>query len=206
MAQASRKVIAPDADELTLATPRFDEAAAQQARPVVPLSGNLGFARASNTAVRGADPSYLPAGKGSWLIAALLGLVLGAGAMAVGVVAYRRDHTTAPSAQPLVPAAAAVLPELNQDFRPRPSASRSVAPAQPTVAVESKPEVADNGPAAAPAPVAVAPAPKRVKRRSAITSAPSEVVSSENSDSGQDSSGRPKPRLVDRYIMRSPRP
>jgi hypothetical protein len=205
MAQASRKVIAPDADELTLATPRFDEAAAQQARPVVPLSGDLGFAQASNTAVRGADPSYLPAGKGSWLVAALLGLVLGAGAMAVGVVAYRRNHTTAPSAQALAPAAVAVLPELNQDFRPRPSASRSVAPAQPTVADESKPEVVDNGPAA-PAPVAAAPAPKRVKRRPVITSAPSEVVSSENSDSGQDSSGRPKPRLVDRYIMRSPRP
>jgi hypothetical protein len=203
MAQASRKVVAPEADldEITLAAPRFDEAAAQQARPVVPLSDDAGYATVSHAAVHRARPSYLPASQGSWLIAAFVGLLLGAGAMALGVVAYRRNHTTVP-ARSLVPAVAAVMPELNQDFRARPS-SRSSSAAQPTVAVESKPEAVENGPQA---PVAAAAEPKRVKRRTVVTTAPPEHASSENNDSGRDSSGKPKPRLVDTYVVPSSRP
>ncbi|HEX8138105.1 MAG TPA: hypothetical protein VF544_10980 [Pyrinomonadaceae bacterium] len=202
MAQASRKVIAPEADldETTLAAPRFDEAAAQQARPVVPLSSDAGYVpQVSHAAVRRARPSYLPANQGSWLIAAFVGLILGAGAMALGVVAYRRNHTAVP-ARSLVPAVAAVRPELDQDFRARPS-SHSIAPTQPTVAGESQTEAVDNGPTAA-----AAAEPKRTKRRTVVTSLPAENDASENSDAGQDSSGKPRPRLVDRYVVPSSRP
>lgn len=206
MAQASRKVIAPEADPdaITIATPRFDEAAAQQARPVVPLSGDAGYAQVSHATVRRARPSYLPASQGSWLIAAFVGLILGAGAMALGVVAYRRNHTAVSAPRSLVPAVAAVMPELNQDFRVRAS-SRSSSAAQPAVASESKPEAVDNGPQAQ-APVAAAAEPKRVKRRTVVTIAPAERASSENNDSGRDSSGKPKPRLVDTYVVPSSRP
>jgi hypothetical protein len=203
MAQASRKVIVPDVDleETTLASPRFDETAAQQARPVVPLSKDAGYTQVAQTTVRSAQPSYLPARKGPWLLAAFVGLVLGAAAMAVGVAAYRRSHAV--STQALSTAAAAERPELNQDFRPRPS-SRPVAPAQQTVSNEAKPGSGDNASNATAA--AEAPAPKSVKRRPVTTNAPAESVSSEDRAAENDSSGKPRPRLVDKYVIRSSRP
>jgi hypothetical protein len=211
MAQASRKVIAPEVDsgEATLVTPRFDEAAAQQARPVVPLSNEGGYTPDGDMTVRSAQPSYLSARKGSWLLAAFVGLILGAGAMAVGIIAYKRNHAV--SARSLVPATAATMPELDQDFRPRPS-SRHSAPAPETVSSETKPSAGDtasNAMAATPATtatVATAPVPKRIKRRPVVTSASSENGSSEDGAAANDSSGKPKPRLVDRYTMPSSKP
>jgi hypothetical protein len=193
MAQASRKVIVPeeDLDEATLPSPRFDEAAAQQARPVVPLSGEAVPANPGNRTNGAARHTALPSKMGSWLLAAAVGLILGAGAMAVGVTAYRRSHAT--PARSLVPAASVTALELNRDFRPGPSSRSSAAAAVPKTAAAD--DTASNAPSDNPPPV-----PKTVKRSRVAVS-----TSSEDDSNGTDASGKPKPRLVDRYVMRPPR-
>jgi hypothetical protein len=132
--QAAQKAIRTevDAPETTLPPPRFDEVAEQQARPVVPLAAEPLSANYVSTTNRGLHKPLLSK-KGSWLLAAFVGLVLTAGAMAVGVTTYRRSQSV--PAQSLVPTAEAVRIELNQDPRvsqsvsSRAPASRSNAPA-----------------------------------------------------------------------------
>lgn len=189
-------------DERTLAAPRFDEAAAQQARPVVPLSEEAVSINLGEQSGRVVQPSSLPSIKGSWLLAAFVGLILGAVVTAIGVTAYRRSQAT--STQSLVPAAEAIRVELNGDFRARPSSrNAAAAPAQQTVSVET----AANATAAAPKSSSgetasnPTPVPRSLKRRTVTVTASSESASSED-DSDADSSGKPKPRLVDRYVMR----
>lgn len=116
MGQAHSKVITVEADlqSRSLSSPRFDEAAAQMARPVVPL--NKGFVSASprsiiNPVSQQASPVLSK--KGSWLLAAFVGLILTAGAMAIGVIANKRSP--AASTPALIQIAEAIRIEPNQE-------------------------------------------------------------------------------------------
>jgi hypothetical protein len=133
--QAAQKAIRTevDAPETALPPPRFDEAAEQQARPVVPLDAEPLPANYVSTTNRGLQLKPLLSKKGSWLLAAFVGLVLTAGVMTVGVTTYRRSQSV--PTQSLAPTAEAVRIELNQELRSsrsvssRAPASRSNAPA-----------------------------------------------------------------------------
>lgn len=129
--QATQKVIAPEVDsqETQLPAPRFDEEAAQMARPVVPLSEEvLSTSPDYSTNLESQLTTLLPR-KGAWLLATVVGLVLlAAGAMAIGVNAYRRNQVV--STQSLIPVVEATRMEINQ-VPGSERASSSSAPAIP---------------------------------------------------------------------------
>ena len=115
MGQATQKVIVPEVDsqETQLPAPRFDEVAEQMARPVVPLSEEVVYAAPDDSTNPRSQFTTLLSRKGSWLLATVIGLVLlAAGAMAIGVNAYRRQQVV--STQSLVPVAEATRIEINQ--------------------------------------------------------------------------------------------
>lgn len=122
-----------DSPENVLSPPRFDELAEQQARPVIPLAAESLSANYNSATNRGLQVTPLLSKKGSWLLAAFVGLILTAGAMAIGVTTYRRSQSV--STRSLVPTAEAVRIELDQEPRVRRSVSsratalRSNAPA-----------------------------------------------------------------------------
>jgi hypothetical protein len=156
-------------EETTLPAPHFDEAAEQSARPVVPLSEEVLAANPGAPTNYGSRLTALRQGKGSWLLAAVAGLILAAGALAIGVTAYRRNPVI--STQALVPVADATRVEMKQEFKPNRS-SVSSAPAAPQVKTS-----------------------RRVITRQVFPERPSDT-----------SSGRPKARMVDSYVMRGSRP
>lgn len=119
MGQSLYKVIEPEAysEATSLPTPRFDEAAAQTARPVVPLTGNAASFNHGSTTFIDSQRTTPPQRKGSWLLAALVGLSMTAGALALGVTtAYLRHNQTIPS-ESLVPAAVVTTIDMNQGSR-----------------------------------------------------------------------------------------
>ena len=128
MGQAAQKAIRTDVDSpvTVLPPPRFDEIAEQRARPVVPLAAEPASTNYIAATNRGLQLNPLLSKKGSWLLAAFVGLILTAGAMAVGISTYRRSQTV--PTQSLVPTAEAVRIELDQE----PRVSRSVSPRAPT--------------------------------------------------------------------------
>jgi hypothetical protein len=116
MGQSLYKVLEPEeySEETSLPTPRFDEAAAQTARPVVPLSDNPASFNPDRATFIKSQRAPQPQRKGSWLLAALVGLVMTAGAMAIGVTtAYLRHNQTMPG-ESLVPAAVATRIDIDQ--------------------------------------------------------------------------------------------
>ena len=129
MGQAAQKAIRTevDAPETTLPPPRFDEVAEQQARPVVPLAAEPLSANYVSTTNRGLQLKPLLSKKGSWLVAAFVGLILTAGAMAIGVTTYRRSQSI--PTQSLAATAEAVSIEFDQE----PRVSRSVGSRAPVV-------------------------------------------------------------------------
>jgi hypothetical protein len=181
VAAATQKVIEPEmeAQETTLVSPRFDEAAEQRARPVVPLAAESLPASPISTINRVARPTPLLSKKVSWLLAALIGLILTVGAAtAIGVNRYRRNQAAAASSP--VPTAEPIRVELKPDSIPvesRPVESRPVASGP----VEPKRSTA---PSSVPA-IAVAK-PKKVEQRA------QQPVSD----------GKPKARMVDSYNPR----
>jgi len=133
MGQSLYKVIEPEAysEETSLPTPRFDEAAAQTARPVVPLSNNAASFNPGNTTFSKSLLTTPRQRKGSWLLAALVGLVMITGAMAIGVTtAYFRHNQTMPSVS-LIPATEAIRIDIDQGLRLSTSSSPRVAAAVP---------------------------------------------------------------------------
>lgn len=181
MGQAPQKAMTPEveAQETTLSSPRFDEAAAQMARPVVPLAAESLPANSGSKTNRVTYLTPLLSKKGSWLLAAFVGLILTVGAMAIGIKSYRRNQ--AASAPSTVPAAEAIRVELKPDPIPveaKPIASRPV---------EARPveEKRSNTPSNAQA-TAIAK-PKKLERR-----APQQSTSDRN----------PGARLVDSYVIR----
>ena len=144
------------AEETELPAPRFDEAATHMARPVVPLthtdvSPHHGWAnlRSQLTISR----------KGSWLLGILVGFMLAAGVMGLGVSAYRRNQVI--STQSLITAKDATRIEITDGLGSGKSSGSSSAP-----------------------PPAVSKPAKRSRR-----------------STGNTFDGRPKPRLVDRYVL-----
>lgn len=121
MGQSLYKVIEPKAysEETSLPTPRFDEAAAQTARPVVPLANNAASFNHGDTAFFKSQLTTPPQRKGSWLPAALVGLIMTVGAMAIGATtAYLRHNRTMPG-QSLIPAAVATSIDIDRGSRLR---------------------------------------------------------------------------------------
>lgn len=129
MGQAPSKAITTEADsqETSLPSPRFDELAAQMARPVVPLNTESVSTNPGSTINLRSRPASLLSKKGSWLLAAFVGLILTAGAMAIGVTAYKRNPVV--STPGLVPTTEAIRLELNQEPRPNQSISSSASAA-----------------------------------------------------------------------------
>ena len=174
--QATRKAIRTEvgSGNTVLPPPRFDEVAALRARPVVPLT-----AESPSTNYTAATNSRLPlkprlSKKGSWLLAALAGLILTVGAMAVGVTTYRRSQTV--PTQPLAPTAEAVRLELDQEPRVRRSTgTRATATMR------------------APASRSSAPVIVRTKKREQPVRPIRPVAD-----------GSSRPRLVDSYVVRRP--
>jgi hypothetical protein len=130
VAQAYQKVIRPelDAEEPSLSTPRFDEVAAQQARPVVPLPAEVVSFNPRHSTNLSSGLTAPPSRKGLWLLAAFLGVVLAAGVMAIGVNTLRRDRAI--DTQSLATVAEATRIEINADIRPKQSL-RTNAPVRP---------------------------------------------------------------------------
>lgn len=157
-----------------LPPPRFDEVAAMQARPVVPLT-----AESSSTNYTAATNSRLQlkprlSKKGSWLLAAFAGLILTVGAMAVGLGSYSRRQTV--PTQSLAPTAEAVRLELDQAPRVRRSTGmRATATMRATASRSSVPVIV------------------RTKKREQPVR-PIRPVSD----------GSSRPRLVDSYVVRRP--
>lgn len=174
MVQVPQKVIATevDAQEIELSSPRFDEAAAQMARPVVPLSEQVVSTPHGHSTNPGAQLSALLSGKGSWLMAMVVGLILTAGALAIGVTAYRRNQP-APT-QSLIPVAEAVRMELNQAPRLRQQSVSS-----------SSPESRLREPSSSSSPPEIPKTKPRVQRAARPAS-----------------DGRPRARMVDSYVVR----
>jgi hypothetical protein len=113
MGQSLYKVIEPEvySEETSLPTPRFDEEAAQTARPVVPLPHNAASFTSGDTNL---FKSTLLQRKGSWLLAAVAGLILAAGAMALGVTTAYLRHNQMKPGESLVPAADATRIDIAQ--------------------------------------------------------------------------------------------
>ncbi|HVG34240.1 MAG TPA: hypothetical protein VM911_14215 [Pyrinomonadaceae bacterium] len=145
MGQAPQKAIGTEVDspETILPTPRFDEVAELQARPVVPLAAESLSTNYSSTTNSGSGLKPLLSKKGSWLLAAFVGLMLTAGAMAIGVTTYRRSQSV--PTQSLAATAEAVSVEFDQAPRVRRSISsrapvvRSNAPAITTIKRRAQP-------------------------------------------------------------------
>jgi hypothetical protein len=159
MGQSLHEVIELEvnSEETSLPAPRFDEAASQVARPVVPLPHN---AASFDPVVATNSRSWLTIklqGKRTWLLATIVCLFMAVGAIAFGVIAYRRSPAV--STQPLIPAADASKIEIDQVSMPARALSST-------------------------ARVAAMPRPVK-RRRSNINVFP----------------GRPKPRLVDSYVI-----
>lgn len=172
-----------DSEETTLQSPRFDEVAARMARPVVPLSEEVLSADTGHPANLSSTRAPLLYGKGPWLLAAVACLILTAGAMAIGLTAYRRNQVV--PAQPLAPVAEAARVEIDQYPRPG-QASRSSTPAIAGQSLRSNTNTA-----------AIQDTKKRVQParpvRPAVTDRPA-------------STDKSKPRMVDSYVIRSSRP
>lgn len=130
MAQSYQKIIRPevDSEEPSLSTPRFDEVAARKARPVVPLSAKIVSFNPRHTANLRSGLTALPSRKGLWLLAAFVGVILAAGAMAIGVTSYQRNQ--AMDTHSLATVAEATRIEINPDIRPKQSLSTN-APVRP---------------------------------------------------------------------------
>ena len=135
MAISPQKAIMTEvyAEETELPAPHFDEAATQMARPVVPLthtdvSPYSGWAnlRSQLTISR----------RGSWLLGILVGFVLAAGAMGLGVSAYRRNQVI--STQSLATATDATRIEITEGLRPGRSLRSNAAAAPPAVSKPAK--------------------------------------------------------------------
>ncbi|HEX8145517.1 MAG TPA: hypothetical protein VF553_23310 [Pyrinomonadaceae bacterium] len=133
MSNSSQKVMArgPGSQEKALTTPRFDEAAAQMARPVVPLRDETASDYRSAATSFSLQATRAGRRKGSWLIAALVGLLMAVGAMAIGVTAYRRNRVV--STRSLAPVADAARIDIDRSYKPvrkssNPVASVSAAP------------------------------------------------------------------------------
>lgn len=147
MAQAYQKVIRPevDSEDPSLSTPRFDEVAAQQARPVVPLSAEVVSFNPRHTTNLSSGLTAPPSRKSLWLLAAVLGVILAAGAMAIGVTTYRRDQ--AMDTQSLATVAEATRIEINPDFKPKQSLRTNI-PVRPQYKTRTRiaPPVSDGRP------------------------------------------------------------
>jgi hypothetical protein len=125
MAISPQKAISTEvhAEETQLPAPRFDEAATHMARPVVPLT----HADVSPNPVWAnlRSPLTIPR-KGSWLLATLVGFILAAGAMAIGVSAYRRNQVI--STQSLATATDAIRIDITDGLRSGKSSGSSAPP------------------------------------------------------------------------------
>jgi hypothetical protein len=126
MGQSLYKVVEPKeySEETSLPTPRFDEAAAQTARPVVPLTDNVVSFNHRSTPFIESQRTTPPQRKGSWLLAALVGLTLAAGAMALGVTTAYFSHKQTMPSEFLAPAAVATSIDIDQSPRLTTSSSR----------------------------------------------------------------------------------
>jgi hypothetical protein len=120
-------------EETELPTPRFDEAATHMARPVVPLTHTD---VSSNPVWANLRSQLTISRKGSWLLGILVGFMLAAGAMALGVSAYRRNQVI--STQPLATATDAARIEITEGLRSGRSSRSSAADPPPAVAKPAK--------------------------------------------------------------------
>jgi hypothetical protein len=135
MALSPQKAISTEvhAEETQLPAPRFDEAATHMARPVVPLTHTDAFPHPGWSNLRS---QLTISRKGSWLLGILVGFILAAGAMGLGVSAYRRNQVI--STQSLATATDATRIEITEGLRPGRSSRSSEPPAAAPPAV-SKP-------------------------------------------------------------------
>ena len=170
-----------DSEETTLQSPRFDEAAARMARPVVPLSEEVLTTNPGHPTNLSSTRAPLLYAKRSWLLAAVACLILTAGAMAIGLTAYRRSQVIPP--QPLAPVAEAAHVEIDQYPRPG-QASRPNTPTIPSQPLRTNtPAIQDTKKRAQPA----------LPARPAVNDRPA-------------STDKSKPRMVDSYVIPSSRP
>jgi hypothetical protein len=160
-----------DSEETTLVTPRFDEQAARMARPVIPLSSEeVSAYPAAHTTTTGAR--FTTSRMGAWLLAAVVGLILTVGAMAIGVTTYRRNQlTSTPSQVTSTPSLATVADKARLDIKQEFKLKQ-----------ESKPKVEQES----------GPNPSTIYRAAAVPKPkkPERPVR-------QTDDGRPKARLVD---------